>query len=581
MLNRTSAANSLKGDNLQSLTEAVRGAMTISSPTRKQLCIHFGARPIRQLIWYDPTSTDALDAMLRSACGLSPTEQYLLCEDGGAPVALSSSLPSGLTLHVSYVPKLATPSEVAIACDANIPTAGADAIVIIDPISTGAVLAHMAVHRNRVRVITVWSENVPVELRKFVAKGLGVPHAGVIQHKKGGIKETAAAVLALNIPVVAVLVGCETGVLLGDLLSEALQMPSNGTGKSGLRRNKFFQTEAIREAGLNACGQRLAHTREDVEKFLSASPDVNFKAVVKPVEGAGSDGVFICDSHAQVRKAFASLEGTKNVLGLDNYSVLLQEYLKGDEYVVDSVSRDGVHKCVAIWKYDKRVFNGAPVVYYGMRLMPIDSEPQLESMVRYTFSVLDTLGIKHGAMHSEIKLEERGPVVVEINCRLHGGEGTWAPMAEACLGYSAVSAALDAAVDPAAFSMLPTRPANFKAHAMEAKLRSSVEGILTRIDEDKWKEIISMSSFKTCMLTAVVGQPIVKTIDAVTASGNINLINEDPKKLEADYKRLHELADDLFEARPADERRSTMAERATAAERESVAAGSYEPPASG
>eukprot|EP00965_Chrysotila_dentata_P256902 6212710-Pleurochrysis_carterae.AAC.3 len=68
---------------------------------------------------------------------------------------------------------------------------------------------------------------------------------------------------------------------------------------AALAGNKFFQTEAIREAGLNACGQRLAHTREDVEKFLSASPDVNFKAVVKPVEGAGSDGVFICDSHAQ------------------------------------------------------------------------------------------------------------------------------------------------------------------------------------------------------------------------------------------------------------------------------------------
>ena len=42
------------------------------------------------------------------------------------------------------------------------------------------------------------------------------------------------------------------------------------------------------------------------------------------MEGAGSDGVFICDSPEEVRSAFASLEGTKNVLGLTNYSVLLQ-----------------------------------------------------------------------------------------------------------------------------------------------------------------------------------------------------------------------------------------------------------------
>ena len=33
----------------------------------------------------------------------------------------------------------------------------------------------------------------------------------------------------------------------------------------------------------------------------------------------------------EVRAAFASLEGTKNVLGLTNYEVLLQEYLRGDE----------------------------------------------------------------------------------------------------------------------------------------------------------------------------------------------------------------------------------------------------------
>ena len=39
-------------------------------------------------------------------------------------------------------------------------------------------------------------------------------------------------------------------------------------------------------------------------------------------------------------------------------------------------------------------------------------------------------------------------MLIEANCRLHGGEGTWAPMAEACLGYSAVSAMLDAFLDP-------------------------------------------------------------------------------------------------------------------------------------
>jgi biotin carboxylase len=53
-------------------------------------------------------------------------------------------------------------------------------------------------------------------------------------------------------------------------------------------------------------------------------------------------------------------------------------------------------------------------------------------------------------------------VLIEVNCRLHGGEGTWAPMAEECLGYSMVSAMLDAYLDPGAFAALPSRPAGFQ-----------------------------------------------------------------------------------------------------------------------
>ena len=119
-----------------------------------------------------------------------------------------------------------------------------------------------------------------------------------------------------------------------------------------------------------------------MEKFLEALPDpgASFRAVVKPVDGAASEGVHICSSPAEVRSAFAELQGSTNVLGLENTQVLLQEYLKGEEFVVDTVSRSGVHKCVAIWKYDKRMYNGTPVVYFGKRLLPIDAEPHLAEM---------------------------------------------------------------------------------------------------------------------------------------------------------------------------------------------------------
>ena len=47
-----------------------------------------------------------------------------------------------------------------------------------------------------------------------------------------------------------------------------------------------------------------------------------------------------------------------------------------------------------------------------MRLLPVDAEPALPAaiqMIEYIFGVLDALGIRNGAIHSEIKIEERGP----------------------------------------------------------------------------------------------------------------------------------------------------------------------------
>ena len=34
-------------------------------------------------------------------------------------------------------------------------------------------------------------------------------------------------------------------------------------------------------------------------------------------------------------------------------NVLMQEFVEGDEWVVDMVSRNGEHKALALWKYDK------------------------------------------------------------------------------------------------------------------------------------------------------------------------------------------------------------------------------------
>lgn len=110
-------------------------------------------------------------------------------------------------------------------------------------------------------------------------------------------------------------------------------------------------------------------------------------------------------------------------LGLENKATLIQEYLSGIEYVVDTVSRDGVHKVVAVWQYDKRVANASSFVYYGVILKAVDND-LMTSIVDYVLNVCTVLGISNGPGHAEVKLSNGKPCLVEIGARCHGGEGT-------------------------------------------------------------------------------------------------------------------------------------------------------------
>ena len=64
------------------------------------------------------------------------------------------------------------------------------------------------------------------------------------------------------------------------------------------------------------------------------------------------------------------------------------------------------------------------------------------------------------------------------DARLHGGEGIWLPISDACLGYTQVSAMADAYLHEARFDALPRAPTNLRAHGAWARRGArSVSGL--------------------------------------------------------------------------------------------------------
>merc|ERR1712113_1033812 len=130
--------------------------------------------------------------------------------------------------------------------------------------------------------------------------------------------------------IVAVIVGGESGVTLADKLSTELKVRSNGIFPFGDRRNKSVQQKAVKAAGMRAVREALGKQWSAVEAFVESEP---LPVVVKPVESCGSDGVKLCRTKQGAKEHFNLLMDSQRKVGAQDAAVLVQEFLKGQEYV--------------------------------------------------------------------------------------------------------------------------------------------------------------------------------------------------------------------------------------------------------
>lgn len=421
--------------------------------------------------------------------------------------------------------------------DTSVMTAG-KVVIVVDPVSTGGSLAFEA-HKRGYSVIAVWCNELTADMRSHVPMCCkNLKYFADVEEART-IPETAAAVrkAAAGQTIVACIVGGESGVTLADKLSQELNVRTNGVLPTGDRRNKSVQQKAVKAAGLRAVREALGKQWSEVQAFVDKEA---MPVVVKPVESAGSDGVKLCKTKQEARDHFDLLIESQRKVGSQGAAVLCQEFLKGKEYVIDHVSRNGVHKTVMVWVYDKRPTNGSAFVYYGM--IPVDSSTkEAKTLIEYTRGVLKALKIDNGPTHGEVMMTSDGPCLVEMNCRSHGWDGAWVPLAKALTGgYSQPDVGLDSHVDETAFNKLPNvMPSPFKASGQSVMLVSFSSGTVKATPGyDKMK---TLSSFVALQTGIGIGSQVELTVDLFTAVGVLILANTDKNKLEADLAEVRRM----------------------------------------
>lgn len=387
-------------------------------------------------------------------------------------------------------------------------------------------------------VMAVWCQELGEEFRSHVpdcCKTEGFKYLCEID-EQSSVDATAAAVkeAAGDLPIVACIVGGESGVTLADKLSVELGVTTNGIFSLGDRRNKSVQQKAVKASGLRAVREALGKQWSDVEAFVESE---SFPVVVKPVESCGSDGVKLCKTKEDARAHFDLLMNSQRKVGAQGAAVLCQEFLKGKEYVVDHVSCNGVHKTMMVWVYDKRPTNGGDFVYYGM--IPVDSaSDEAKVLINYTRAVLDALKLDNGPTHGEIMMTEDGPCLVEMNCRSHGWDGSWVPLARALTGgYAQPEVALDSHTNEQAFYEIPdVMPSPFKASGQTVMLVSNFAGTVK--SAPGYERMRKLPSFVALQTGVEVGSRVELTVDLFSAVGVLVLVNDSADQLQADIEEV-------------------------------------------
>lgn len=341
-----------------------------------------------------------------------------------------------------------------------------------------------------------------------------------------------------------VMVGTELGVELADRLSFELGTPCNDVSLTLARRNKLRMAQRIASRGLRSVRSRQAERVEDLLTWVDEI--VGWPIVIKPVNSAGNDTVLVCRNQRELVEGFQRIHRVINRLGLRNTVVLAQELIRGTNYVVDTVTLGGRHHVTNIWKIGKGSHNGAEFVYEYNELLPFDGLVQRE-LVKYICGVLDALGIVVGPGHSEVMVDEAGPVLIETGARVHGA-GLPIYNRE-CIGYSQVDLAVDAYIDPAAYERKTCKPYRLFKNLVILDLISPVNGRVR-----SWPladQIRALRSFHDLKLAVSPGKEIHKTIDLFTEPGYVVLIHEDMAVIRRDCELIRRLeANGFYDVEP-------------------------------
>lgn len=338
-----------------------------------------------------------------------------------------------------------------------------------------------------------------------------------------------------------VIAGSERGVILATKLANDLNLKCNPIENLDAMTLKDKMQEKIAEHGLRHIRGRVVESVEEAIEYYDK--EGLSEVVVKPVYSAGSVGVRLCADRQEMISSINELLGDINVYGDNLTQLVVQERIIGEEYFVNTVSCDGTHRVTLIWKYNKVKTEEGGNVYDSIETVNELGLGEAE-MVEYAYDVADALGIRYGAVHGEYMIDEKGPVLIEVNCRPSGGNMD-ADYLNRISGQHETDSILDSYLNPENFYFNLHK--GYKPYAHGAlKVFIVPKDIIAESTPMTHIGNKLKSHYKTSQQIVEDSKLFVKTQDFETTGGTVYLVHEDGYTLQRDLDFLRSVEKHAF-----------------------------------
>jgi len=159
---------------------------------------------------------------------------------------------------------------------------------------------------------------------------------------------------------------------------------------------------------------------DDETELHNAAEELGYPVVLKPSNDAGSNNVFCCKNANEVINAYRTINReSENSVGQKlEKKVLMEEFLDGPEFSVESYTQNGITNVLAITA--KKIISPFYPVEKGHTVPALLDKSEENNIKQLVEKTLGILGVDDSVTHTEVKYTSKGPKIVEVNARPGG-----------------------------------------------------------------------------------------------------------------------------------------------------------------